>query len=88
MASIVFHSVIAKRNEIRDRALLYAEYQLFTRLQQNQGHIGLITNDEWKQEVRRIELHILLEEAPSLITYPLDKWEPRGIFFDLAIVQN
>jgi len=85
MEGIVFHTVIAKRNEIRDRALLYAEYALFNKLQQSVGHVELLSNSEWIAEVKRIEFHILHEEAPSLLTYQLDRWEPRGIFFDLIL---
>ena len=78
----IFTSAIEKRKEIRNRALLYAEYQVFSQVLMGGTQIGLATRDDWKAIVRGIELFIILDEAPTFVTYHLDNWEPLGVFFD------
>jgi len=80
-----FIAAQAKRHEVRVRALLYTEYILFSKILQSGGNLGRINPDSWRYEVSRVEYHILLDEAPELLTIRLENWEPLGVFFDLVI---
>ena len=88
MFGITHTQVLATREEIRNRALQYAEFELFSRVQLSGGQLGRFDFDAWKYEVSRIEYHILLDEAPELLTYRSANWMPRGLYFDLIISQE
>lgn len=72
---------ILHRINIRDRALIYAEYlQYSAALMQNIFTFHQHPED-WKLDVRIIELDLIYDEAPHLIHIDLDNWEPKGLFF-------
>lgn len=79
-------STLARRHEVRVRALLYTEYIIFSKLLLSGGNIAGLTEETWKDEVRLVELHIINNEYPHLLTVPLEtNFEPLGIFFDLTL---
>jgi len=84
MSGITHAQVLAIREEIRNRALQYAEHGLFVKVQLSGGNLGRFDPDAWREEVSRIEYYILLDEAPELLTYRSDNWDIRGIYFDIV----
>jgi len=84
MSGVTHAQVLAVREEIRNRALQYAEHDLFTRVQIGGCNVAKFDPEAWKEEVQRIEYYILLEEAPELLTYRSNNWSPRGIYFDIV----
>ena len=73
--------LLQRLKAIRRRALLIAEYLMFSRVQQSQGAIAATSQEQWRYDVRRIELYIMDEEAPHLTSCLLDDFQPLGIFF-------
>lgn len=88
MEDFVYQSVVPQRHEIRDRALIFAEHLVLSRLQQRQAQVYSISIRDWKKEVSLIEFYLLREEAPHLLTYYLNKWEPKGVCFDIVLKQS
>ena len=74
--------LIQRLKHFRQRALHIAEYMYFTEIQQNQGTVAVHTQAEWRKLVRKIELHMMRDEEPSLMRYIWDDFTPLGIFFD------
>jgi len=76
-------SIEDRRKAFRERALLYAEYRLFSMTLMNQeSQMFVITSSFWKTEVNRIEQCIIREEDPCMADWRLDDYTVRGHFFD------
>jgi len=72
---------IQLRLNIRDRALLYAEYHYYSAaLQRNEFDFD-IDLEEFRLEVIIIELDLMYDEGPELRHIHLSNFEPTGIFF-------
>ena len=75
-------STSRKLRDIRNRALTYAEYFYFSRMTLAQQVICYLTQEEWENKVREIELYLMCQEEPSLVAYELQNYDSLGIFFD------
>ena len=77
-------TLIQRLRTVRQRALLIAEYLLFTKIQQSQNTIAATSHDDWEQRVKEIELHIMVNEEPTLIPFhtEIDDYQPLGVFFN------
>jgi len=87
MEDFVYQSTVPQRYEIRNRALIFAEHLVLSRLQLRKAQAYSISIRDWKKEVCLIEYHLLKEEAPHLLTYHLNKWDPKGVCFDCILKQ-
>ena len=78
----IFPPALEKRIEVRKRAILYAEHITFWQLQISGGTISTISEENWKEEVKRIESHILTNEGLDRIaSFRLNLWQPQGVVF-------
>ena len=78
----IFREIMLKRIHIRQRALRYTEHMAFWQTKISGGNVAIQSEDQWKEEVSRIEGHLLREEAPEMSQITLNLWEPEGICFD------
>lgn len=69
------------RIDIRNRALLYAEYHHYSAALIRNNSRYVVQQRDWKHDVRRIELHLIREEAPDLIFINLRDFQIRRTFF-------
>ena len=70
------------RVEIRDKALLYAEYAEWSKAQISGETALAIRKDEWCAEVQRIEFALLADHPPVYTRVTCNKWDPLGVFFE------
>ena len=79
-------SMQERAHNIRQRALLYAEYLAFSRMLMSGGTIAAMTEEEWIREVRHIGTHITWHEDRNLAIFNLSgSFKPLGIFFHECI---
>ena len=77
-------TLIQRLRAVRQRALLIAEYLLFTRIQQSQNTIAATSHEDWEERVKEIELHLMVNEDPTLIPFhgEINNYDPLGVFFN------
>jgi len=85
------HPIIAallKRHEIRKRALVIAEYMIYSRyLLSGRGESVGLSQENWIEEVKHIESHILNNEAPEVAYLEINyNWDPLEIFFHFNVL--
>ena len=73
--------VIQTRLEIRERALLYAEHQLYTQTQISGGQVCVVYRNTWHKLVKQIEEELLSREHPALARLEINKWQPLNLVF-------
>lgn len=73
---------LTQRLQIRERALIYAEYELFSEALMRNPPIACISERDWKLRVEIIEFHLLLEINLRLQYLDVNDWQPKNIFFN------